>query len=248
MYCENRREYSNALGREMAFRVYGRGGKPVLALPCRCGGCEEWERHGMTVTLGDALEREQIQLFCVDTLDAETVADRCAPPEERVRCYEQWFRWLTEELTPCIRAINGGTQDVLAVGFDVGAYHAANLFFRRPDLFDSLIALSGVYDTDDFYGGYMDEVVYANDPCVSLSNMPLDHPYIRLYNRRRAVFCTGRGAGEQAALEGTRRLDGILKSRGIRAWIDYWGGDVGHEWFWWKKQLRYFLPWAAGIR
>ena len=238
---------SKVLGRELDCRVYGGGGKPMLALPCRCGDSDEWEKHGMTVTLGDALERERLQLFCVDAPDRTTIAERTTPPAERARRYERWFQWVTEELVPEMRSINDTGRDLLAVGVDLGAYHAANLFFRRPDLFDSLIALSGVYDTDDFYGGYMDEAVYANDPCVCLANMPLDHPYVRLYNRRRAVFCTGQGAGEESALEGTRRLDGVLKSRGIHIWMDYWGGDVSHDWFWWKKQLRYFLPWAAGF-
>lgn len=247
MEREHLRMYSEQLGREMDCRVYGGGGKPMLAFPCRCGDSGEWEKHGMTVTLGDALERKRIQLFCLDSPDRETLAERTSPPAERVRRYEQWVCWLTEELMPRIRAVNATGRDVLAVGFDLGAYHAANLFFRRPDLFDSLIALSGVYDTVDFYGGYMDEAVYVNDPCACLVNMPPDHPYIRLYHRRRAVFCTGQGAGEESSLEGTRRLDEVLKSRGIPAWVDYWGNDVSHDWVWWKKQLRYFLPWAAGF-
>ena len=43
-----------------------------------------------------------------------------------------------------------------------------------------------------------------------------------------------------------RRLDAVLKQKGIRAWVDYWGYDVSHDWPWWKKQIRYFLPFVVG--
>ena len=151
-----------------------------------------------------------------------------------------------EELLPRIRQINGTGQDLLTTGFSMGAYHAANFFFRRPDVFDSVIALSGIYDTYDMYNGYMDEVVYANDPCASLSGMPEDHPYIQLYNQRKIMICVGQGAWEDLLLAGTRRLDEVLRRKGIRAWVDYWGLDVNHDWPWWKKQIRYFLPNVVG--
>ena len=28
--------------------------------------------------------------------------------------------------------------------------------------------------------------------------------------------------------------------------VDYWGLDVNHDWPWWKKQIRYFLPNVVG--
>ena len=34
MYQEYHKEYSTHLEREMEFKVYGRGGKPVLVFPC----------------------------------------------------------------------------------------------------------------------------------------------------------------------------------------------------------------------
>ena len=38
----------------------------------------------------------------------------------------------------------------------------------------------------------------------------------------------------------TRGCNGNAK--GIGAWCDFWGYDVEHDWPWWKKQIRYFLP------
>ena len=246
MYQEYHKEYSYYLQREMEFKVYGRGGKPVLVFPCQNGRFFDWEGFGMLDTLGDYLEEEKIQLFCVDTIDSETLSNRHGNPYDRVRRHEAWYNYIVEEIVPRIHGINGDSQGILTTGFSMGAYHAANFFFRRPDLFDSVIALSGIYDTNDMYDGYMDEVVYANDPCVSLSNMPPDYPYIQMFNQRKIIICVGQGAWEGPLLEGTRRLDAVLRSKGIHAWVDYWGLDVNHDWPWWKKQIRYFLPQVVG--
>lgn len=246
MYQEYHKEYSYYLQREMEFKIYGRGGKPVLVFPCQNGRFFDWEGFGMLDTLGDYLEEEKIQLFCADTIDAETLSNRHGNPYDRVRRHEAWYNYIVEELVPRIQRINGTGQGILTTGFSMGAYHAANFFFRRPDLFDSVIALSGIYDTNEMYGGYMDEVVYANDPCASLMNMPLDHPYIAMFNERKIIICVGQGAWEGPLLEGTRRLDAVLRSKGIHAWVDYWGLDVNHDWPWWKKQIRYFLPQIVG--
>lgn len=240
------KEYSNCLGRDMEFKVYGVGGKPVLAIPTEKGRFYQWEETGMLDALSSDLEREHIQLFVADPIDAETVSNQWGDPYHRVRMHEGWYHYVVDELVPRIREINGTGQDLLAVGCSMGAYHAANFFLRRPDLFDGVIALSGVYDTYGMYQGYMDEVAYANDPCVSLSGMTLDHPYIDLFNRRRMVFCCGQAPDEEPSLSATRRLEQVFLRKGIRARMDYWGYDVDHSWFWWNKQMPYFLYYAMG--
>ena len=236
------KEYSESLQRDMEFKVYGQGGKPCIVFPCQNGRFFDFESFQMTDIAAPWIEEGKLQLFTADTIDRETVSQVDGNPYDRVRRHEAWVNYLTEELVPRIREINGTGRALLSTGFSMGAYHAGNLFFRRPDLFDSVIALSGVYDTYDMYNGYMDEVVYANDPCASLSGMPEDHPYIQLFNQRKIMICVGQGAWEEPLLAGTRRLDAVLRAKGIHAWVDYWGFDVNHDWPWWKKQLRYFLP------
>ena len=86
----------------------------------------------------------------------------------------------------------------------------------------------------------MNDLVYQNSPIHYLSNMPYDHPYIQLYNQKKAIICTGQGPWEQP--EYTRQLDRILHAKGIHAWVDYWGYDSSHDWPWWYKQVSYFVP------
>ena len=135
---------------------------------------------------------------------------------------------------------------IMPFGCSMGAMHAANLFFRRPDLFDSVLALSGVYDSFDSFGGYMDDLVYQNSPYHYLSGMPSDHPYIQMYNERKIILCVGQGAWEDVLKESTARLEGVLREKGIHAWVDFWGYDVAHDWDWWYKQVAYYLPFLMG--
>ena len=67
MHIQYYKEYSRRLEREMEFKVYGHGGKPVLAVPCQDGRFYDWENFGMVDTLSDYLDGGKIQLFTVDT-------------------------------------------------------------------------------------------------------------------------------------------------------------------------------------
>ena len=85
MHTEYHKEYSRHLGRDMEFKVYGHGGKPVLVFPCQNGRFFDWEGFGMLDTLQDYLDAGRIQLFTADTIDAQTVSFREGDPYQRHR-------------------------------------------------------------------------------------------------------------------------------------------------------------------
>ena len=87
----------------------------------------------------------------------------------------------------------------------------------------------------------MNGLVYENSPVHYLANMPTDHPFISMYNQKKAVICVGQGAWEIP--DTTRQLDSIFHNKGINVWVDYWGNDCAHDWDWWCKQVSYFVPW-----
>ena len=237
--------YSPALGRVMEIKVYGRGGKPVLFIPCQDGRFFDFENFGMTGAWAPFLETGQATVFSVDTIDTETWSNKGGDPGWRIRRHEAWIRYLTEEVAPYIRGFcrdYGWQSDpgILVFGCSLGAMHAANLYFRFPGIFDELLALSGVYGAEYGFDGYMDELVYLNSPVHYLANMPADHPYLPLYRAHRAVVCVGQGPWELT--DHTRALHRVLVEKGIPAWVDYWGWDVAHDWPWWFKQVSYFVP------
>lgn len=251
METEYYREYSQCLGRDMEFKRYGHAGRPVLFIPCQDGHFYDFENFHMTDTWAPWIESGQCMVFSIDTIDLETWSNKTGDPAWRARRYEDWLRYITDELAPRIREIcnekNGweGWTGIIPFGCSLGATHAANLFFRWPDIFDGCLALSGIYSADYGFDGYMDEVVYRNSVVDYMANLPEGHPYIDKYNSKRAVICCGQGAWEIP--DTTRRLSDICQAKGIHGvWVDFWGHDVAHDWDWWYKQVPYFVPHLLG--
>ena len=46
-------------------------------------------------------------------------------------------------------------------GASFGALHSMNLFLKRPDLINGVIAMSGVYDLSEYTKGYFDDDAYS---------------------------------------------------------------------------------------
>lgn len=240
------KQWSQALGRDMECKVYGHAGRPILFIPCQDGRFFDFENFNMTDTWAPWIEGGKCMVFSVDTMDKETWSNKTGDPRWRAERHEQWMAYLCDEMVPFMRRMvndrNGweGYPGVIAFGCSLGATHAANLFFRRPDLFDGMLALSGIYDAAYGFDGYMDDLVYLNSPVHFLAGMTPDHPNIQRYNNGKGIICVGLGAWEQP--ETTRRVDELCRQKGIQIWVDYWGHDVNHDWPWWHKQVAYFAP------
>ncbi len=246
------KQYSSNLGRDMECKVYGHAGQPMLFVPCQDGRFYSFEDFHMSEVLSPWIESGQLMVLAIDTIDLETWSDKAGDPYYRSRLHEGWMHYIFEEAVPFFRALssrcNGWEEErgVIAFGCSLGATHAANLYFRRPDLFGGLMALSGIYTASYGFDGYMDEVVYMNSPVDYMANLPDDHPYIPMFNSQRAVICVGQGPWEIP--DTTFRLKEILESKGIHTWVDVWGHDCEHDWPWWYKQVEYFVPWLLGER
>lgn len=240
------KDYSPALNRDMELKVYGHAGRPVLFIPCQDGRFFDFENYKMTDYWQPWIDAGEVMVFSIDTIDQETWSNKYGDPRWRIERYEQWINYICDEVVPFMRdyvnMCNGwdGYPGVLVFGCSLGATHAANLYFRRPDLFDRLLALSGIYSASFGFDGYMDDLVYNNSPIDYLRNMPADHPYIELYNKKRAVVCVGQGPWEIP--DTTREMAYIFHEKGINVWVDFWGYDCKHDWDWWYKQVQYFLP------
>lgn len=244
------KHYSDHLGREMEFKVYGHAGKPVLFFPCQGGRFFDFEDFGMANAWAKWIEQGRCTVYTEDGIDNEAYAALGADCRWRIENHERWYRYVVEEMVPTIRHLsgerNGYDQPIMTFGCSMGAMHAANLFFRRPDLFDSVFAISGLYDSKMFFGDYMDDLLYQNTPVEYLSNMPADHPYIRMYNERKIQIVVGQGAWEGPLKDSTAWLDSVLRSKGIHAQVDYWGYDVNHDWPWWFKMVDHYVPQLLG--
>ena len=234
--------YSENLDRYMDLVVYGEGGYPVIVFPTQDSPCTNWEDFGMIDTLDDYIGSGMLQLFCVSNVDKDSWSAADRDKAERADLVEAYYRYVADELSPLVHELSGRADRPLLAGCSMGATHAVVFALRRPDLFQGCIALSGVYDAKFFFDGWMNETLYASSPVDFLPNMASDHPYIDIYNKRQLVLCVGRGAWEDDGVRTQHVLDDSFRRLGISAWCDFWGTDVNHDWPWWKKQIRYFLP------
>lgn len=245
MKVEYYKEFSHELNRDMEFKVFGHAGKPCLVFPPQDGRFYDYENFGMIDAAREYIDAGKIQMFCCDSIDAETFSKQDGDPKERSALQERWFQYIVNELVPRIYKISQyehkETKGIIATGCSMGGYHATNAFLRRPDIFDCLLSHSGIFEASYFFQDYQDELLYHNSPLNYFADMPKDHPNMELYRKAEIIFCCGRGAWEQDMVDSLHKMEAVLADKEIDAWIDFWGYDVAHDWYWWKKQLVYFL-------
>ena len=244
MHIEEHRWHSDRLNQEMTLKVYGNMGQPLIVFPCSRGRYFDYEGMGMIEAIAPFIDNCKIKLFCVDSIDEQSWYNFGVMPGERNSRHEQYDQYITAEVVPFIRRhCNDEEIRIMANGCSMGAYHAINFFLRHPDVFAGTIALSGLYrlDRHEFGLGAEDiPAVYFNSPVSYLPGLN-DPWFLERYRDSTIIICTGQGAWEDEALEDTRALDHIFRSKSIDAWIDYWGYDVNHDWPWWYRQMNHFL-------
>ena len=121
------KDYSPALGRDMEMKVYGHAGRPMLFIPCQNGRFFDFENFNMTDVWSPWIESGQVMVFSIDTMDAESWSDKQGDPYWRIRRYEQWIAYITDEVVPFMRAMvnerNGWTGEagIMVFGCSLGA-------------------------------------------------------------------------------------------------------------------------------
>jgi esterase/lipase superfamily enzyme len=239
MNVEYHKWWSPALNRDMELKVYGNLGKAMVVFPSSGGRFYEYEDFGMIAACQHFIEEGKLKVFCLDSVDYESWFNHDAHPADRARRHNDYDRYVIDEVRPFIENHPGSGNGYLATGCSLGAYHAANFFFRHPDVFDSVIALSGLYSLQFSVGDYMDDNVFFNSPLAYLPGME-DPWYLDRYRESSIIICSGQGAWENG-LEEAKTVKAILDAKGVPCWLDLWGYDVNHDWPWWRKQMPYFL-------
>lgn len=240
MNVEYHKWWSPSLNQDMELKIYGFAGKPVVVFPTQSGRFFQYEDFGMVGACASFIAVEKIQLFTIDSIDDQSWVNWNSHPADRARRHIDYDRYFMEEVVPIIRGKNDYAGKFLATGCSMGGYHSANFFFRHPDVFDALIALSGILRLNMFIGDYMDDNVYFNSPLAYLPNLQ-DPWYLDQYRKSDIIICVGQGAWEEPMIADARAIEGILAAKDIPHWVDFWGYDVNHDWPWWRKMMPYFL-------
>jgi len=239
MHIEYHKWWSPSLGQDMELKVYGHAGKPVIVFPSQGGRFYEYEDFGMVEACAPSINDGRVQLFTMDSIDNQSWCNFSAHPADRARRHNDYDRYIADEVASFIRS-RGNMGKYLSTGCSMGGYHAANFFFRHPDVFDALICLSGLMQLHMFIGDYSDDNVYFNTPLAYLPGLA-DPAILDQYRRSDIIVSAGRGAWDEDMLHDALALQGILEAKQVPCWIDVWGHDVNHDWPWWRRQMPYFL-------
>ncbi len=239
MHFERRSHWSGELGREMHFNVYGHAGKPVIVFPSSGGNQNEYGNFGMIEACRSFIDRGLVKFYTPDSYDNESWLAKWKNGHDMALAHNAYDRYIIHELVPLIRHESHWNGTMIATGCSMGAFHTINFALKHPDLFDTAIALSGVYDARFFTQDFTHEVYY-NSPIDYLANQ-YDNWFLDRYRQNHYLVAVGQGAWEADHIRDTARLQHIFNDKGIQGWFDFWGNDVDHDWPWWRVQMPYFL-------
>ena len=123
--------WSENLERDMELLVFGHAGAKVLVFSTRGGRFYEYENLRITDVLQSKIESGYLQLFCVDSIDAESFYCWWAHPKGRIERHLQYEAYILDEVLPFMHEKNSH-EWVISHGCSLGAFHAANIAFRHP--------------------------------------------------------------------------------------------------------------------
>lgn len=242
MQREYHKWWSWRSNRDMELLVFGTGGARVLVFPTRYARFYEYENLRMTERLRHKVEQGHLQLFCLDSIDHESLYNREVHPRERIHRHWQYEQYVLHEVWPFmdIKNAHGCT---ISHGCSLGAFHATNIALRHPHLFCKLAAFSGRFDLTmnvehfrDLFDGYYDQEVYFHTPSHYLPNLSCDRQLQDLRNME-MVFTIGRN---DPFLDNNRHLSQVLKHKGIAHELHEWE-ERAHSGYYWRRMADIYL-------
>lgn len=230
--------HSPALNKHMNVVVYGHYGPALLLFPTAAADYLEYERFQLIDSIAHHINDGKIKVFSIDSVNNETLLNNEIEPGHRSIRHGQFNHYVLSEVVPFIHNHCNGLVPITTSGASVGAYHAANMFFRRPDIFTGVIAMSGIYTIKYYIRDYFDDHCYYNSPVEFLPNLhdgnQLDH-----IRRGKIIIASGQGPYEDPGA--SVQLSNILNLKNVKHWLDLWGHDIRHDWPTWRKMLPYFI-------
>lgn len=231
--------YSPSLNKEMPISSYGHYGFAVLMIPTAGADYLEYERFGLIKTLEPMINEGKFRVFSIDSVNKESWMNyEMYPPHKPIR-HNQFNDYVFNEVVPFIRNATSNETFIYTCGASLGALHSMNLFLKRPDILNGVIALSGVYDLTEYTRGYWDEQVYYNSPVHYLPNLD-DSFYLDKIKASHHIHILS-GSGEYEDPNSARQLTDIMYNKGIWCNLEIWGSDMRHDWPTWHKMLPFVL-------
>ncbi|HXG83250.1 MAG TPA: alpha/beta hydrolase-fold protein [Pyrinomonadaceae bacterium] len=231
--------FSHNLGMDMPMVAYGTSGYPLLMFPTAAADYLEYERFLLLDAIKPFIESGRLRAYSINSVNRYSLLNEQASLQWKAELQTRYDRYILEEVLPLIRDECGQDARPLTTGASLGAFLAANCYFKHPDRFRGTIAMSGSYDIRSYLKNYTDDNVYFNNPIQYVKNLSDDYFLPILRKADSIVIVTGQGAFE--APERSRDFSVVLNEKAIPHILDVWGHDVKHDWEWWRKMLPFYL-------
>jgi len=238
------RWYSQRLQRDMNMVRWGTFGQPVLLFPTAGGDAEEVERFLMMKVLAPLIDGGKIKVYSCDSAAGQAMVQREGSPGHRQWVLNQFHQYVRHEVVPAIRAdCRNDHLEIISAGASIGAFHAAAVLCRFPDVFSKAIAMSGTFDIRRF----MSADHFGDDFWVSspLHFVPtLNGPHLEKLRTRFVLMPSGEGKAED--INESWALARVLGQKGIPNRVDSWGKETPHDWMTWRDMLPKYLSQMVG--
>lgn len=231
--------FSPALQSDMPVAVYGDYGFALLLIPTAQADYLEYERFQLIDSIAPFIEEGKVKVFSINSINNQSWLNDNMLPEHKAIRHNQFNQYVFEEVVPFIRDHTSWETPVITCGASFGALHSMNLFLKRPDLINGVIAMSGVYDLHAYTRGYHDDQTYFNSPMSYMPNLN-DPWYLDNIRKSRHIHILS-GSGSYEDPDASRAFAGVLYNKGITYELDIWGQDMSHDWPTWRAMLPHYL-------
>jgi esterase/lipase superfamily enzyme len=233
------RWYSPRIGCEATLARWGTFGQPVLVFPTAGGDAEELERFLMLKVLDPLIQAGRIKIYSCDSVAGRVWFSKEGSPEHRMWMVNQFHQWVKHEVVPAIRQDCGGADvPIWTAGASIGAFHAAAVVCRFPDLFHRALSMSGTYDLMRFIEAKQPTDYFrVSSPLYFVPH--LEGPHLDVLRQRYIHIVTGEGKWEN--LGESWKLAHVLGDKKIPNFVDSWGPDWHHDWMTWRAMMPKYL-------
>ncbi len=231
--------FSPALQKEMPMVTYGYSGFALLLVPTAAADYLEYERFQLIDTLAPFIESGKVKIFSINSINNESWLNNEMIGEHKAIRQNQFNDYIFNEVIPFVKNSTSQETPIILSGASFGALHSMNLFLKRPDLINGVIAMSGVYDLYEYTKGFYDEQVYYNSPMHYMANLT-NHDILEEIRKSTHIhIVTGSGDYEDPGASG--KFAELLHSKGINYELDIWGPEFKHDWPTWRAILPHYL-------